>query len=131
VYYDIHVHLVFRSAGEYKPEDLLGDFKRFTSRKIVQATIENPKESRKEWLLEQFKKAAEQSSNVNKYQFWRHDNKPIELWSNKVIAEKINYIHYNPVEEGLVYRPEDYVYSSARDYSGEKGLLNDVIVLNL
>ena len=126
-----HVHLVFRSAGEYKPEDLLGDIKRFTNRKIVQAIIENPKESRKEWLLEQFKKAAEQSSNVNKYQFWRHDNKPIELWSNKVIAEKINYIHYNPVEEGLVYRPEDYVYSSARDYSGEKGLLNNVIVLDL
>jgi hypothetical protein len=48
-----------------------------------------------------------------------------------VIAEKINYIHYNPVEEGLVYRPEDYVYSSARDYSGEKGLLNNVIVLDL
>ena len=126
-----HVHLVFRSAGEYKPEDLLGDIKRFTNRKIIQAIIENPKESRKEWLLEQFKKAAEQSSNVNKYQFWRHDNKPIELWSNKVIAEKINYIHYNPVEEGLVYRPEDYVYSSARDYSGEKGLLDNVIVLDL
>ena len=48
-----------------------------------------------------------------------------------MIAEKINYIHYNPVEEGLVYRPEDYVYSSARDYSGEKGLLNNVIVLDL
>ena len=64
-------------------------------------------------MLEQFKKAAEQSSNVNKYQFWRHDNKPIELWSNKVIAEKINYIHYNPVEEGLVYRPEDYRINKA------------------
>jgi REP element-mobilizing transposase RayT len=50
-----HVHLVFRSAGEYKPEDVLGDFKRFTSRKIIQAIIENTKESRKEWLLEQFK----------------------------------------------------------------------------
>jgi REP element-mobilizing transposase RayT len=43
-----HVHLVFRSAGEYKPEDLLGDFKRVTSRKIIQVIIENPKESRKE-----------------------------------------------------------------------------------
>ena len=48
-----HVRLVFRSADEYKPEDILGDFKRFTSRKIIQI-IENPKESRKEWLLEQF-----------------------------------------------------------------------------
>lgn len=54
-----HIHLVFRSAGENKPEVLLGDFKRFTSRKIVQAIIENPKESRKKWLLDQFKKAAE------------------------------------------------------------------------
>jgi hypothetical protein len=53
------------------------------------------------------------------------------LWSNKVIAEKINYIHNNPVAEGLIYRPEDYDYSSARDYSGEKGLLNDVIVVDL
>jgi hypothetical protein len=37
-------------------------------------------------------------------QFWRHDNHPIELWSNKVIYEKINYIHNNPVEGGLVFR---------------------------
>ena len=34
----------------------------------------------------------------------------------------------NPVEEGLVFRPEDYVYSSAADYAGENGLL-DVIVI--
>jgi REP element-mobilizing transposase RayT len=126
-----HVHLVFRRVGEHKPEDLLGDLKRFTSREIVKAIIDNPNESRKDWLLEQFKKAADQTSNVNKFQFWRHDNKPIELWSNKVIAEKINYIHNNPVAEGLIYRPEDYDYSSARDYSGEKGLLNDVIVVDL
>ena len=126
-----HLHLVFKSVEEHKPENPLGDFKRFTSKKNVQVIIDNPAESRKEWLLEQFKKAADQSSNVKNYQFWRHDNKPIELWSNKVIAEKINYIHNNPVEKGLVFRPEDYVYSSSRDYSGEKGLLNDVIVLNL
>ena len=126
-----HIHLVFRSAGEEKPGDLLGDFKRFTSRKVIQTISENPKESRKEWLLKQFKKAAGLCSNVNENQFWRHDNKPIELWSNKVIAEKIRYIHNNPVEEGVVFRPEDYVYSSARDYSGEKGLLDNVILLNI
>ena len=80
------------------------------------------------WLLEQFLKAGKQSSNVNKYQFWRHDNKPIEPWSNKVINEELSYIHNNPVDEGLVYYPEDYIYSSARDYSGEKGLLEGVIV---
>jgi len=126
-----HVHLVFRSVGDNKPEDLLGDFKRFTSRAIVQAIMGNPKESRRYWLLEQFARAAAQSSNVKHHQFWRHDNQPVELWSNKVLIEKIRYIHNNPVEEGLVFKPEDYLYSSARDYSGNKGLLDNVIVVDL
>ncbi|MBI2258939.1 MAG: hypothetical protein HYU67_08580 [Flavobacteriia bacterium] len=78
--------------------------------------------------MKQFELAGSKSSNVKKYQFWRHDNKPIELWSNKVIFEKINYIHRNPVEAGLVFKAEDYVYSSAIDYSGEKGRLNGVVV---
>ena len=55
---------------------------------------------------------------------------PIELWSNKVIDEKIAYIHNNPLEAGLVFRAEDYMYSSAVDYAGESGLLENVIVVN-
>ncbi|WP_317190891.1 hypothetical protein [Flavobacterium sp. ALJ2] len=65
------------------------------------------------------------------YQFWRHDNKPIELWSNKVIQQKINYVHNNPVEERLVYKAEDYVYSNAIDYSGQKGIINHVVVFRM
>lgn len=123
-----HVHLIFRSIKGEKPEQLLGDFKRFTSKAVVKAIQENPRESRKEILLRQFKKSANKSSNVKDYQFWRHDNKPIELWSNKVIQEKIDYIHNNPVEAGLVFKPEDYVYSSAIDYAGEKGLIDDLLI---
>ena len=123
-----HMHLIFRSVNEEKPEKILGDFKRFTSKAIVKAIKNNTQESRREFLLKQFKEAAETSSNVNNYQFWRHDNKPIELWSNKVIKEKVNYIHQNPVEEGLVYKPEDYVYSSAIDYAGEIGLIEGIVV---
>ena len=81
----------------------------------------NCQESRKEWLLKHF-------NTPEGLRFWRSDNKPIELWSNKVIDQKINYIHQNPVEEGIVFRAEDYLYSSAADYAGEKGLL-DVIVI--
>lgn len=123
-----HVHLVFRSVKGQKPESILGDFKRFTSKKVVKAIQENSRESRKENLLRVFKEEASKSSNVSKFQFWRHDNKPIELWSNKVINEKINYVHQNPVKEGLVFNAEEYRYSSAIDYAGEKGLLDDVLV---
>ena len=47
----------------------------------------------------------------------------------QVIQQKINYIHNNPVEEGILFRTEDYKYNSASDYAGEKGLLDNVVVL--
>ena len=40
-----HVHLIYRTARGQKPELLLGDFKRFTSKAIVKAIKGNPKES--------------------------------------------------------------------------------------
>jgi hypothetical protein len=64
------------------------------------------------------------------YQFWRHDNQPIEIWSLKVTKQKIDYVHNNPLVEGIVFHPDEYLYSSARDYSGQKGLLDGVVVLN-
>jgi hypothetical protein len=66
-------------------------------------------------MLGKFKAAAQQVSNVNDYQFWRHDNHPIELWSNKVISQKINYVPQNTVKAGLALKPDDYKYSSAVD----------------
>ncbi len=123
-----HIHLIFRSVKNQKPELLLGDFKRFTSRNIVKAIQENSRESRKEFLLDYFKKESKRSSNTTNYQFWQHDNHPIELWSNEVIQQKNDYIHNNPVKQGIVFRPADYKYSSASDYVGEKGVLDGVCV---
>jgi hypothetical protein len=37
-------------------------------------------------------------------------------------------VYQNPAEAGLVYRAEDYRYSSAIDYSGLKGILDNIIV---
>lgn len=59
------------------------------------------------------------------------DNKPIELWSNRVIKQKIDYVHQNPVEAGLVYKAQDYIYSSARDYADAKGLLDDIVLFRM
>nr|MCR5697566.1 transposase [Marinilabiliaceae bacterium] len=43
--------------------------------------------------------------------------------------QKLNYIHMNPVRQEITEQPEEYLYSSARDYIGQKGLL-DVIVMS-
>ena len=124
-----HLHLVFRSIGGQNPEFLLGDFKRFTSQRIVKAISENPEERNKIHYLNTFKNAACKSSNVKHHQFWRHDNHPIEIWSPHVVSQKINYVHNNPVKAGLVSKPEDYNLSSAKDYAGEKGLLDGIVVV--
>ena len=123
-----HVHLIFRSVSEIRPENILGDFKRHTSKRLIKSIKENPQESRKKWMLKQFSDAGLKSSNVDHFQFWRHDNKPVELWSHKVIDEKVNYIHNNPVKQGIVIYPSEYVYSSAKVYAGDKGLLKVTLV---
>ncbi|MEM8508480.1 MAG: hypothetical protein AAF717_11650 [Bacteroidota bacterium] len=33
-----------------------------------------------------------------------------------------------PVEAGLVFKAEDYAYSSAIDYAGEQGFLENIVV---
>lgn len=121
MYNDQPVHLIIRVKEGKNLSDILRDYKKFTSKTIMKAIKQNIQESRKEWLLERF-------TTTDGYRFWRADNKPIELWSNRIIEQKINYVHQNPVKEGTVFRAEDYVYSSAIDYAGEKGLL-DVIVI--
>ena len=117
-----HIHLVFRATDE-NPSDLIRDFKGFTAKKIVQVIKENPKESRKKWLLWMFEKAGKTKSNIMKYQFWQQHNKPIELWTDKVIQQKIEYIHNNPVESGFVTDPVDWKYSSARNYQDDSTVL--------
>lgn len=89
----------------------------------MKAIEENPQESRKEWLLWMFERAGKKKSNVSKRQFWQHHNKPIELWSTKVIKQKIDYIHNNPVQAGFVTEPTEWKYSSARNFAEDHTVL--------
>lgn len=122
-----HVHMIIGSK-ENKLEDIVRDMKRHTSHELKTAIKENIQESRKEWMLWMMKKAGEKNNNNKDFQLWQQHNKPIELSTNSMIDQKLNYIHNNPVEEGIVDEPEDYIYSSARDYAGIKGDI-DVILL--
>jgi len=119
-----HVHLIMEARDGYNPSDILRDFKKFTSKQLIKAITENPQESRKEWMLAIFKNAGNYNSNNSEYQFWQQHNRPVVLYSPHVISQKLNYIHYNPVEEGWVESPEQYMYSSARNYNEEKGLID-------
>lgn len=122
-----HVHLIV-SSPDGKLSDILRDFKKFTSNTILKSIENNKQESRRNWMLWIFKSAGRKNANNTNYQFWRQNNQPKELETNYFKDEKLNYIHMNPVEAGTVHEPEHYMYSSAIDYAGKKGLI-DVLLL--
>ncbi|WP_149348578.1 hypothetical protein [Pedobacter sp. BS3] len=58
------------------------------------------------------------------FQLWQQDNRPIQLSTPEMARQRLEYIHANPVKEGLVYAPEHYCYSSAIDHAGSKGKID-------
>jgi REP element-mobilizing transposase RayT len=117
-----HVHVIMRS----KKGDLSGlvrDIKKFTSKRILNEIITNPKESRKKWLEIIFRYYAKYNKRAGDMQLWTHENHAVELSTNNMLETRLNYIHENPVKAGIVSNAEDYLYSSARNYAEMESLI--------
>lgn len=117
-----HMHLLVQQK-DGKLSGWVRDFKKFTSKTLLKMVLENPQESRKEWLKMIFTYHAKSNQRSGELQFWTHENHAIELYRTEMIESRMNYIHENPVRAGLVESPEEYLYSSARNYAGQKGLI--------
>lgn len=111
-----HLHLVVHSDQNLL-SDILRDFKTYTSKELYKMIKANPQESRKKWMLNIFRKKGMENSLNKNHQFWQNGNYPVALYSNRVIQQKIDYIHQNPVKAGFVDSPERYYYSSANSLS--------------
>ncbi len=111
-----HIHMI--ACGKEKPlGDILRDFKTYTSKELFKEIKNNPKESRKDWLIGLLNKAGKKNVlNVN-HQFWQNYNQPIVIYDNRTFLIKQNYIHQNPVRAGFVVNDYDYLYSSACELS--------------
>ena len=100
----------------------MADMKKYTSKQIVKM-LDHINESLKDWQLRAFSKAGKNLSKVKNYKVWQEGNHPILLDRSEMIPEKLDYIHYNPVEDEIVDEAEYYWFSSARNYTGKAGLL--------
>lgn len=124
-----HLHLICSFRGIQEPALVLKNMKSFTAMKLIDAVINNPKESRREYLLNLFEAEGKKSSSNVRFKFWEHENHPIQLDSDIIFNQKINYLHWNPVTAGFVTEPWHWQYSSAINYMmGQKGLL-DIVML--
>ena len=125
-----HVHIIAQSSSEQRTlSDIIRDFKSFTAKQINKSIQDiQVGESRREWLQYLFKYFAKHQQRNRTFQFWQKDNHPIELWSPRVIEQKLAYIHWNPVRAKLVADPSHYLYCSASNYSTGNGLLEVTII---
>lgn len=94
-----HIHLIISSKESLSA--IVKDFKKVTSRKIV-TTIQDINESRREWLLRAFYKAGQKLKRISGNKVWKDGNQPKQLVSNNFMQQKLDYIHRNPVEDGVV-----------------------------
>lgn len=122
-----HIHLLCRADENTPLSDIIRDFKKYTSRKIIE-NILGEKESRREWMLKLFSEACEHLARDQKYKVWQDGYHAEIIETPRFLYQKLNYIHNNPVVDKIVDFPENYWFSSARDYAGMESML-DVTVL--
>ena len=108
---DNHIHLIWQPLPGQSLSSIQLSFMKFTAQQIKFAlAIDNPD------LLGQCKV----NKSDREYQIWKRKPLSIELSSQKVFMQKLEYIHYNPVAAGICIYPEEYHFSSALFY--EKGI---------
>jgi len=124
-----HLHLICRSKQEkVNLSSIIRDFKKFTSKKII-ATINDSTESRREWLLKMFSDACQHLARKQDYKVWQDGYHAEILESVNFVYQKLDYIHNNPVVDKLVQNPEDYLFSSARNYADLDSFVEKIEVL--
>ena len=62
-----------------------------------------------------------------KYKVWQDGNQAKIIYTSSFFYEKLNYIHNNPVEDMIVKNPENYLFSSARNYADMDYLLEVIV----
>lgn len=80
----------------------IASLRKYTAKKI----IEQLREDNKFWLLNQLEFYKKRHKKENKYQVWQEGTHPKLIHTEKMLFQKIEYIHYNPVLRGYVNVPE-------------------------
>ena len=106
-----HFHLlVGHDAIENLPW-VMRDMKKYTSRLIKQYLSKMGEYGKLPWIWP--------FHSGDQYRVWQEGYHPKQVVNEKVLEQKLKYIHNNPVEKGYVDRSEHWKYSSARNYNSD------------
>jgi putative transposase len=111
-----HIHLIVQSENLNKE---IADFKSFTARK----TIDYLKEYHYVDMLKKLEFFKLSQRTDRNYQVWQEGVHPEQIINRKIMIEKLEYIHNNPLRRGYIDEAVHWRYSSARNYGGFKGVI--------
>lgn len=125
-----HAHMIISTEGE-KLEDIMRDLKKYTAKAIFNELKNNGRESRI-WLSNIFQFEGRKNPHNTCIRIWQQQHHPIKLRDGDMLRKRFRYPHDNPVRAGFVAQHEHWIYSSAIDYAGGKGLIEvDKIILSV
>jgi len=111
-----HCHLVVQSKALDRD---ISRYKSYTAKQMIQYLSNNNVRQ----VLEQLAFYKKAHKNDRAYQFWQEGVHSELIQNDPMMRQKIDYIHQNPVKRGYVDEAVHWRYSSARNYAGQKGLL--------
>lgn len=104
-----HIHLVWKIVGDISYSDIQRNFLKYTAQIILSDLKKYHAEVLKHFYV---------GAKDREYQVWERNPLSIEIISQYVAEQKINYTHKNPLAEKwkLAEEPQKYKYSSAKFY---------------
>jgi REP element-mobilizing transposase RayT len=121
-----HLHAITfdRDFDSERLKHTLDDFRKFTGRQLADYCDTHFSPA----FGEAFRRHARED---RQRRVWQPTQHPEGIVSEKFWAQKLNYIHWNPVRKGLVTRPEDWRFSSARFWMNENSEESEVALCGI
>ncbi len=112
-----HIHLILMPLANPKFKNIQLSFMRFTAQKIKFYLIDNSPEKLDDLLVNKMDRT---------YQIWQRNSLAIELYSRKMVEQKLDYIHNNPCQGKWMLgdSPLDYPWSSFKFYEEKNDRYN-------
>ncbi len=111
-----HLHAIAQAPDLPKT---WGNFKSWTATHIIQLLLQHNATT----LLKRLEFAHKAKRPDRSHQFWQEDSHPQQIQGEKMMRQKLDYIHNNPVERGFVDEAAHWRWSSARNYEGQPGVV--------
>ena len=104
-----HIHIIWRIAAGTERANFQRDFLKITAKEIIDILNRNQPAMIKNITVD---------LKDRKIQVWKRNSMSIDLFNEKFLLQKLNYIHKNPCHPKweLASHPFDYPYSSAKFY---------------